>query len=338
MPGRRHSRLLVTLLLLLSLTLITLRPSCAQDSGDTSVSPSKSNLASSPSSSPGDRPTHHSNEITTVGCIGNNNHFFTDSSDYALVGNDDEIAHHGGDWVRVRGKPIPQTEDGPANLQVLSISTVSKSRAPTLDAALRDPSSWQNYSSDAQGVRLAFPKDFDPVTSQNDGVFYLRPGFIKNDNVVDVHRSEIRATIYVARPYLGKKRTHLQLENPPFTDFHGGAFAVYVNPQITDAATCKQFAPELYDGKISSRRINGINYTAINTYDVGAGSGEEFDTFHTFQNGRCFEVDFQMGWNGSGAVDITCAMEDADGDALETLLVSKISFFRPKSAAAATVH
>jgi hypothetical protein len=336
---RRHSRLLVTFLLLLLLTLTTLRPSSAQDSGDdNSVSPSKSTAVSSPSSSPGHRPASHSTEITTVGCVGLNNYFFTDSSEYTLVGNDDEIARHGGDWVRVRGKIIPQTDLGPPNLKVLSITTVSKSQPPTLDAALRDPSSWQRYSSDTQGVRLAFPKEFDPITDQNDGMSYVHPGFIKNDHVVDVHRSEIPRTIYVARSYSGKKRTRLQLKNPPYTDFTGGAFAVYVNPQITDAETCKQFDPDLSDGKISSRRINGINYTAINTYSVGAGSGEDFDTLHTFQSGRCFEVDFQLGFNGSGAVDITCAIEDADGDALETLLLSKISFFQPKSAAALTVH
>ena len=335
---RRHSRLFVTFLLLLLLTLTTLRPSSAQERDDNSVSLSKSSTASSPSSSPGDRPADHPNEITTVGCIGNNNYFFTDSSEYTLVGNDDEIAHHGGDWVRVRGKPIPQTDLGPPNLQVLSISSVSQSQAPALDVALRDPTSWQNYSSDSQGVRLAFPKEFEPVTFHNDGEFYLHPGFVKNGHVVDVHRSEIPTTIYATQPYSGKKPTRLQLENPPSTDFHGGAFAVYANPQITDAATCKQFNPDLGDGKIWSRRIHGINYTALNTYDNAAGSGEEFDTFHTFQNGRCFEVDFQIGFNRSGGIDITCAIEDADGDALETLLLSKISFFQPKSAAALTVH
>ena len=265
-------------------------------------------------------------------------YFLTDSGDYTLVGNEDEIARHGDHWVLIRGKTIPQTKDGPPNLQVLSISTVSKSRAATLDAALRDPSRWKNYSSDTQGVRLAFPKEFDPVTQMNDGMFYLRPGFIKKDNVVDLHRSEIPATIYVAQPYSGEKRTRLQLENPPYSDFHGGAFAVYVNPQITDAVTCKQFDPELGEGTISSRRIHGINYTAINTSSVGMGSGEDFDTLHTFQNGRCFEIDFQMGWNGSGGIDLTCAMEDADGDALEAMLLSKISFFRPTATAAATVH
>ena len=265
-------------------------------------------------------------------------YFLTDSGDYTLVGNEDEIGRHGDRWVRIRGKTLTQTEDGPPNLQVLSISTVSKSRAATLDAALRYPSSWKNYSSDAQGVRLAFPKEFDPVTQQNDSMFYLRPGFIKSDNVVDLHRSEIPATIYVVQPYSGKKRTRLQLENPPYSSFSGGAFAVYVNPQITDAVTCKQFDPELGEGTISSRRVHGINYTVINTSSVGMGSGEDFDTLHTFQNGRYFEVDFQMDWKGSGGVDFTCAMEDADGDALETLLLSKISFFQPKSAAAATVR
>ena len=339
MSPRRQSSVPLTALLLLSLTWTIVRPCYAQAKPPDSATPSETPESNGPnklSNNLGARPADRSTEITTVGCRkGGTAAFFDDSGDYTLTGSDDLIYAYPDYWVRIRGRI---TRDAPQNLEVISMTRAFETPAAILDPALRKPSNWQTYSNQTLGVRFAFPKEFDPVTSQNDGMFYLRPGFVKNANVVDLHRSLIPTKIYLPQPYSGTKLTRLQLENPPFTDFHGGAFAVYVNPQITDAATCKQFAPELVDGKISSRRINGINYRAINTYSVGAGSGEEFDTLHTFQNGRCFEVDFQMGWNGSGAIDITCAIEDADGDALEALLLSKISFFEPKSVAAATVR
>jgi hypothetical protein len=278
-----------------------------------------------------------STTTTPVGCITNNDILVTDSGAYNPVGKDNEIAEHGDDWVRIRGKLLPKTGDGPQTIEVQSIITVSKSQAPKLDPAVRNVSQWQTYSNQTHGVHVAFPRTFDLVKGRNSGLFDLPPPhFTKNDNIVDLHRSEIPRTIYVPQPYSGNKFTRLQLDNPPFSNFYGGAFAVYVNPQITDAVTCKRFDPDLGEGDISSRTINGINYTVSKTSSVGGGSGEDFDTFHTFQNGRCFEVDFQMGITGSTGVDVTCAIEDADVDALETLLLSKISFFQPKPAAAPT--
>ena len=338
MPAQRQSSVPLAALLLLSLNWTIVRQCYAQAKPPDSATPSETPESNGPnklSNNLGARPADRSQEITTVGCQkGGTDIFFDDSGDYTLTGNDDLLNEYGDQWVRIRGRI---TKDAPENLEVISMTRAFETPAAILDPALRKPSNWQTYSNQTLGVRFAFPKEFDPVTYNNDGMFYVQPGFTKSDKVVDLHRSLIPREIYLPQPYPGKL-TRLQLENPPFTDFYGGAFAVYANPQITDAATCKQFDPELSEGKISSRRINGIHYTAINTYSVGAGSGEEFDTLHTFQNGRCFEVDFQMGWNGSGAIDISCAFEDADGDALKNLLLSKISFFRPKAAASATVH
>jgi len=333
MPGRRHSILLVVFLLLLSLTSITLRPSCAQDAGDNSPSPSKSNTASSLSGSPGDRPADHSTEITTVGCIGIDDYFFNDSSEYSLVGNDDEIAGHGSDWVRVRGKRILQTEDGPPNLKVLDIATISKSQDAILDPKLRNPSQWHTHLNEPLGLRLSIPKEINRLDEDRTN-YQLVPGFIKNDHVIHVLSFEIPQKIYLPQPYRGIERTHLQTENPPRTNFGAGAFEVFVNPEITDAATCKKFDPQ-YSGGLSSRSINGFDYTVLNTI---SGPGEDFDFFHTFQNGHCFEINFDLEFARAGGDDITCAIEGADSDALETLLLSKISFFQPKAAAATTVH
>jgi len=338
MSPRRQSSVPLTALLLLSLTWTIVRPCYAQAKPPDSATPSETPESNGPnklSNNLGARPADRSTEITTVGCRkGGTAAFFDDSGDYTLTGSDDLIYAYPDYWVRIRGRI---TKDAPQNLEVISMTRAFETPAAILDPALRKPSNWQTYSNQTLGVRFAFPKEFDPVTYNNDGMFYVQPGFTKSDKVVDLHRSLIPANIYLPQPYPGKL-TRLQLENPPFTDFHGGAFAVFVNPQITDAAACKQFNSELGEGDISSRTVNGINYTAINTSSGETGGGEEFDTFHTFQNGRCFEVDFQMGWTGSGAFDISCAFEDADGDALKNLLLSKISFFRPKAAASATVH
>jgi hypothetical protein len=339
MSAQRQSSVPLAALLLLSLTWTITRQCFAQAKPPDSVTPSKipeSNGPNKLSNNLGARPADRSTEITTVGCLkGGTDAFFDDSDGYTLTGNDDLLSRYGDQWVRIRGRI---TKDAPQNLEVISMTRVSEPQNSILDPALRNPSNWQTYSNETLGVRFAFPKQFDPVTYHNDGMFYVQLGFTKTDNVVDLNRSLIPTEIYLPQPYSGCKLTRLQSENPPHSDFHGGAFAVFVNPQITDAATCKRFNAELGEGDLSSRTMNGINYTVINTSSVGMGSGEDFDTFHTFQNGRCFEVDFQMGWTGSAASDISCAFEDADGDALKTLLLSKISFFPPKAATSATVH
>ncbi len=339
MSAQRQSSVPFAALLLLSLTWTIARQSYAQTKAPNSPTPSEtpeSNGANRSSNDLGGQRVDRSREITTVGCQkGGTDAFFDDSGDYTLTGNDDVLDRYGDQWVRIRGRI---TKDAPQNLEVISMTRVSEPQNSILDPALRNPSNWQTYSNETLGVRFAFPKQFDPVTYHNEGMFYVQPGFTKSDNVVDLHRSLIPTEIYLPQPYSGSKLTRLQSENPPFSDFHSGAFAVFVNPQITDAATCKRFNSELGEGDISSRTINGIKYTVINTSSGETGGGEEFDTFHTFQNGRCFEVDFQLGWTGSASSDNSCAFEDADGDALKTLLLSKISFFQPKTAAAATVR
>jgi hypothetical protein len=282
--------------------------------------------------------SNSSTEITTVGCSeGGTDLFIDDSGAYKLTGNIDDLNDYGNDWISVRGRILPQIGNPPQNLEVLSITKVSEPRDAVLDPILGNPSGWQSYSNETLGVRFAFPKKFDPI-SENIDMYELRPNFIKNDHAIDLTRSNIPRETYLPRPYPGYKRTRLQLQNPPWSTFTGGAFGVFVNSQITDAATCKQFNADISDGDMSSRTVDGINYTVNRTSFPGAGNGEDNDSFHTFQNGRCFEVDIDIGSTGSGGADITCALEYADGDALETLLLSKISFFQPKAAAAATGH
>ncbi len=311
MPGQRQSGPFLALLLL---SLIwTNAPYCAQYNAAKSASPSS--------------------EINAVGCIGNDGYFFTDSGEYTLVGNDDELAEHGGDWVRIRGKRVPQTEDGPPNLEVLGISVVSKSRSAILDPTLHNTARGHTYSNEPVGMRISLPRQFNPVDEDRSN-YPLTPGFIKNDHVTHVLNYEIPRETYLPQPYRGIERTLLQKQNPPHTNFVGGAFAVFVNPEITDAASCKKFDPQ-NAGDISSRTINGFDYTVLSTI---SGPAETFDFFHIFQNGRCFEVNFDLEFARSGGDDITCAIDYADDEALEKSLLSKISFFQPKTAAAATAR
>jgi hypothetical protein len=333
MPGPRQSVLPLVALLLFSLTWAIAGTSYAQATSANSATASQtpgSSFAKKPSNGLGGKPADGSTEITTVGCKkGGSAYFFDDSGAYTLVGSEDLLLQYGDDWVMIRGRILPQT-GGQRFIEIISQTKVAEAPAAILDPALRKPSGWHTYSNETLGVRFAFPKEFDPVTENNDS-FELRPSFIKNDNAIDLNRSNIPSEIYVPQRYPGNKRTRLQSENPPQPNFFGGAFGVFVNPQITSAATCKQFDAEIRDADISSRTIKGIHYTLSSSISASAGAGESYDSFHTFQNGRCFGVDFILGFSSSGLVDVSCSIADADGDALEALLLSKISFFQPKS-------
>jgi hypothetical protein len=318
-------------LLLLSIMWPFAQRSYAQSSIPETPSPSKPNAAGNSSGSTVTRPADQSKEITAFGCIkGNSAAFFSDSGDFGLVGNDDEINRYGDDWVRIRGKVLPDQQ-----LQVLSISKLSEAPHAILDIALREPSRWQTYSNDEVGIRFSLPKESRPL-AKDDTEGWLAPSFIER-GVVEVLHSDIPREIYQAQKYRGKQLSGIQTENPPLPNFSGANFAIFVSSSIKDAATCRKFNPDP-DGKTSTRTINRINYAVLQSYSGSAGGADDLVYFHTFQNGRCFAIAFDLSFFSEGPVDISCSIEYADGNLLENLLLSKISFFQPKATVATTIH
>ena len=127
----------------------------------------------------------------------------------------------------------------------------------------------------------------------------------------------------------------------PETNFVGGQFAVFVSSEIKDAGTCNQFASRWggprrdgYAALVSSKTINGIDYTTSSDVGAAAGTAYDYDFFHTFQNRRCYEFAFIMGLENAGSYDLDCMIAIASGDDLEALILSQVSFFINKVAPA----
>ena len=100
-----------------------------------------------------------------------------------------------------------------------------------------------------------------------------------------------------------------------------GAFGVFVNPRITNAQSCARFGRE-FPGSRSSHRVGGVEYSAFE--DVGAAAGTAYDhrDFHTFRNGLCYQISFELAeWNTRNS-DIGCTIPSL-GDPEELKIVDR---------------
>ncbi len=330
MPGRRR-----TVLVLLVFPLLWLAWSIEQQA---SASEAQSHP---PAESP--LPDRRENEVTTSGCVeqwpdgelylGYNAGRTVET--YHLVGRVSGLSKYVDGEVKIRGvqrreakiRGIPLStrtaDDSALDLDVINWSAVPE-RFATFDSALGNPRNWHRDSSDTYGLSFSYPGAKADADES-----HLETNLAIQSGVVTLHRSEIPREIY------GSHRE---------TNFAGGDFAVFVNPAITNAATCSRFASEsggppdqegYGSGEISSATINRIRYAKSRGVSVATGTEYSNDFFHTFRNGHCYEFAFVIEIENTATIDLGCTIALTDDEGLEALVLSQVSFRQPKATASA---
>lgn len=319
----QSTALLVTVLLFL-LTLGGGRRSLASDTSHQSAEPS-----ATPQSS------RQADEYSSIGCLGrrgpNGGLYFDDLSDdiYHLVGNIAGLSKYVEQQVQIKGirrsKPITSRDP---TIEVTDWNAVSKQPVAILDSPTNSPSKWHEYSSDTYGVSFTYPYS-GRETREDD---HLETNFVIQKGTITLRRSEIPRDSYRSP----EQQTPTQ--GLPETNFVGGEFAIFINPEITDAPTCYLFLSrgggprhgDRLSARLSSKTINGVTYAESSDVGAAAGTSYDHDFFHTFQNGRCYEFAFIMGLENTGSYNLSCMIAIASDDDLEALLLSKVAFSQPK--------
>ncbi len=255
-----------------------------------------------------------SDTITTLGCLDGepgNLRFENETGVYTLTGDTAPLIPQIGKAVRIKGAVSAWLETPGRAIQVISSTAIFNAPAP-LDRVLGDPAYWHNQIDRRYGVSIAFPGN--PVSSA-DAVTRLRPRLPLLDEVAAVHRSAIPRGMY------------------PASNFAGGYFAVFVDPDLSDPARCGE-APARRGAWRSSRNtltIAGADYsTELESVSV---QGETYrrEYLHTFRNGLCYEFAFLFAvFDRERYGNLGCFTPAADTRELAALIVSEASFFPPE--------
>jgi hypothetical protein len=237
---------------------------------------------------------------------------------YYLTGQTTGLENHIGDEVKVRGvetEPTSTSPEGrrPPTLKVSSVDVLLHANPEGVRPVLGHPDTWVSFENPVYGVRVRYPETF------GDPRWQYAP---MQSNFVDWGTSTPAPLVNVS----------ILETTYPKSNFAGGGFAIFVDPDISSEGTCREFRafwPEHTD----SLEVNGINYSR--TLQVGAAMGTGYGAyeFHTFQNGLCYEVVFGFaGANGTG-IDVPCAtqwVKEENESELMRAVLSKITFLKPQ--------
>lgn len=257
---------------------------------------------------------------TLMGCLGGSPGkfgitFSPNGEWYTLTGNTSGLARYVGKQVTVEGKKHVSTRP-PSSFEVVRIDKVFATPRPRLNPAFSNPSIWHSERSPAYGIAFAYPEGTSRFSDSELGV--LQPGFVSGKNVTAIASFLIPPDVY------------------PYKSFGGGTFAIFVNPAITNAGSCSEFG--VSDPRFrSSHSVSGIQYTVMTMRGGAAGTVYSNRSFHTFQNGICYEVAFRLIEPEPGNYPDGCMIPmitEADEDKLIEPFLARVSFFPPTIALA----
>jgi hypothetical protein len=165
------------------------------------------------------------------------------------------------------------------------------------------------FRSSLYGVRFVYPPEY---SFEAEHYAYLAdPEFANNEGAVILGTVEIPAAHY------------------PGTNFSGGEFAAAVSPAISNRAACNQFASGDPDRTVT---IHGISYFHFANGTGGMGHIQNYDFFHTYQNGFCYEFLLEIdSYNRGNLEDPSSVKEFSDGPRIEDTLLSGIAFSKPEA-------
>ena len=282
--------------------------------------PVHAQLKESPSTSPSQSDT--STETTLKGCLSSSPNGFqlaTASAEgwFVLTGKtaglekyvNRELTLEGtrGDDILIEGffKPFP-------SFVVSRIVEVSDRQNPKLDASFANTASWKTERNNRHGVKFAYPATVNVVESADTTA---GSNFVTQEGAEIVANLGIPGTAYANANLLG------------------GSFTIYVNHLVTNRESCMQF------GQLWSQREPPVSYTVGNlTYTMAERGSAAMGTwyndyqFHTFQDGLCYELAFQLVEFNAHNSDTACnipLLSPEDNFNLIKPLMATVSFFSP---------
>lgn len=264
--------------------------------------------------------THQSEEATPKentmrGCLGgrpNDRFYYLVADDtgyfYFLDGNTSLLKDYVGKEISVRGRETKAAL--PGSFDVTSVKQVFDVPCPTWKPSFNG-AAWHTEKNRKYGIEFSYPHDLTPIQPPAQEPFWLDGNFVTDQKVV--HLAELKIPWKVYRN----------------TNFAGGTFAIFVNPEIGNAPSCRQFG--FSDPRLtSSYAFHGIHYTEARR---GTGAmGTEFSEyrFHTFQNGLCYELAFVLSEINPGTSERKSrVMREMDERNLIQALIERVQFSRP---------
>ena len=252
-----------------------------------------------------------SEQVTVVGCSHKGISWFLSSAngkEYELTGNISKLDQEPPGFVQVSGTWIPSDDkvfpDG--TIEVASVKELPEPTAK-LSSAIAKTADWRKYADKVHGIAYSIPVAFPPWESQD--VQHFETGFVDKENVATLARFEI------PRDAWGN------------SNFVAGELAIYANPKITNVSGCYPLQESEVDVEHSADElIRGVRFVHDQESSVPP---EEFDFYHVFQNGRCYEIVFDFSFDRIGANDLGCMVPIMDPKSLIKPVLSGISFFKP---------
>jgi hypothetical protein len=237
---------------------------------------------------------------------------------YYLTGQTAGLESHVGDEVKVRGietEPTSTSPEGrrPPTLKVTGVDVLLHANPEGVRPVLGHLDTWVSYENPVYGVRARYPETFGDATLQyapmQSNFVDWRPG---------AHAPLVNVSI-------------LQTTYPK-SNFAGGGFAIFVDPDIRSEGTCRQFRA-FWPEHTGSTEINGINFSQTLQDGVASGTGYIGYDLHTFQNGLCYEVTFGFAGANGGGMDVPCSIQWVNEDnqmELMRAVLSQITFLKPQ--------
>lgn len=101
-----------------------------------------------------------------------------------------------------------------------------------------------------------------------------------------------------------------------------------MSDETPNAATCSVFG-QTWVGSPGARTVQGTAYSEGIIPSVAGGTAYTGYFFHTFQNGRCYEVDVELAVGNEKNFDLGCDLDLVDEEALMNPILSGLSFSKP---------
>jgi hypothetical protein len=235
---------------------------------------------------------------------------------FTLSGHMSELSKYVEQEISVQG--IEDDSASPQlSFQVDKLIEVFKRPNPSLSPSFTKSSAWTKDTNQTYGIAFAVPPIFAKVEASKSGI---DPNFVAQQDRVALAGFQVDRGLY------------------PDSNFVGGAFAIFVDPAITNQPSCDQFGRS--DPRfLSSTTIGGVKYAAMMEADAAMGTGYAYHYFHIFQNGLCYELAFEFAEYNTGSADDRCAvpqLENIDEQNVIEPVMSQVSFFRPATGIAAS--
>jgi hypothetical protein len=269
-----------------------------------------------PTNPPANQPSNQK-ETTLKGCLSGGPADFdiaaTDGSSngksYTLTGHTSELTKYVGQEISVQGieddSAVPQL-----SFDVHKLVEVFKTRGPHLAATFMKPAAWSLGVGQSYGIVYAVPPGF---SKQDVSQSTLQPNFVAEHKPVTINSFQIPRETY------------------PGSNFVGGAFAIYVDPAISNQPSCEQFG--MSDSRfLSSPTFDRVKFAEMIESEGAMGTAYTHYYFHAFQNGLCYEIAFEFAEFSTANVDTGCAIPQLGRtDELNLIdpVMNKVSFLRP---------